>query len=555
LLLILLAHTIFSLGIWNARDGYGEDTSDVIVAFQVIQTHHPVSSLYIDLIALSLKFFTPDPVTALTFMKYLSSLMATMAIYLGLSSFSKYLRQSAIVFACFVWIACSLDAPILQSTSHSLFAFAIMLFGIDCLLLGESIWSLLGFYIFGGMAMLLRPEYTLPVAVLTVVLAGWAVLCGAKIVEVRFGLSRHWVFGGILCFALTIGTALWLRPPAPMLSELNGLDRYTLFGLGQCYADFYHREHPEQIFSPMTEYQGLLDQKFGKPASFIAAVRNNPLELLRYCTLNTGRNLRKNMPGALLDSYREQPGRHHRNVLYWLVRVILFPGAVIGALRLCRFGWKRDDFSFGSICASMRRNSTRRKLFLLLLLLSTSSLAVVLLVGTPRYFLGWTPLFYLGVAFCADSLLRAFSLIRYESLLVALSFLFLCAPNYLVPRPNYEFDAVRHVAPYVKDYPTVGAWWADPDTVLALGEKAKALSISDGIHPADIESGKIDILMVDANFRETKTWADQRDFFEQFERQPEAFGYKKAAGIPTGRFDIYYKPKPVTIFTRREKSE
>lgn len=261
------------------------------------------------------------------------------------------------------------------------------------------------------------------------------------------------------------------------------------------------------------------------------------------------------MPGALLDSYREQPGHHHRNVLYWLVRIVLFSGAFIAALRLCRFGWKRDDFSCGSIFASMRRNSTRRKLFLLLLLLSTSSLAVVLLVGTPRYFLGWTPLFYLGVAFCADSLLRAFSLIRYESLLVALSFVCFCAPNYMVPRPNYEFDAVRHVAPYVKDYPTVGAWWAYPDTILALCGKATAIGISKGIYPADIVSGKIDILMIDANFRSTKTWADQRVFFEHFERQPETFGYKKAAGIPTGRFDIYYKPKPVTISNDEKKSE
>jgi hypothetical protein len=115
----------------------------------------------------------------------------------------------------------------------------------------------------------------------------------------------------------------------------------------------------------------------------------------------------------------------------------------------------------------------------------------------------------------------------------------------MVPRPNYELDAVRHVAPCVKDYPTVGAWWANPDTVLGLYGKASPFSISDGIHQTDIENGKIDILLIDGNFRGTKTWADQRDFFEQFERQPETFGYKKAAGIPTGRFDIYYKPRPV----------
>src|SRR5476649_1750722 len=109
LLLILLAQTVFSIGFWNTRDGYAEDTSDVIEAFQVIQLHHLNSSIYIDLIALTLKFLTPDPVSALTFVKYFSSLLATVALYLGLSSFSKSLRQSAIVFACMVWIASSLD--------------------------------------------------------------------------------------------------------------------------------------------------------------------------------------------------------------------------------------------------------------------------------------------------------------------------------------------------------------------------------------------------------------------------------------------------------------
>jgi len=105
-----------------------------------------------------------------------------------------------------------------------------------------------------------------------------------------------------------------------------------------------------------------------------------------------------------------------------------------------------------------------------------------------------------------------------------------------------EFDAVRHVAAYVKEFPTVGAWWAKPDAVIALHGKAGSMSIWDGIHQAEIGSGKIDILMIDENFRTSKTWMEQRDFFERFERQPEAWGFKKMKDFPAGRFDIYYKP-------------
>src|SRR5665213_2744248 len=454
LLLILLAHTVFSLGIWNARDGYGEDTDNVLIAFQVIQSHHPTSSIYIDLIALVLKFLTSDPVTALTFVKYLSSLLATVALYFALSSFSKHLRKSAIIFACLVWIASSLDAPILQSTSLSLFTFAIMLFGIDCLLFSESIAGLFGFYFFGIMAALLRPEYFLPVVLLTFILMVWTFWSGSKTLKNRFGWSRFWTLGGVLCVALAGGLALWRNPPAPVLKELNGLDQYALLGLGQCYADFYHREHPDQIFSPMTEYRDILDRKFNKPDGFFAAIRNNPLEILRYFTLNARHNFLHSAPNALLGNYRESEEHHRGGYVWWLVRIIIIAGGLAGVARLCRINWKHK-FSFDSIPSSVGQNSTGHKLFLLLLLLSTSSVAILLLVGTPRYYLCCVPLFYLGVAFCADSLLRAFNLFRYENLLVALSLVCLCAPNYLVPRPNYEFDAVRHVAPYVKDYPTV----------------------------------------------------------------------------------------------------
>jgi hypothetical protein len=235
-----------------------------------------------------------------------------------------------------------------------------------------------------------------------------------------------------------------------------------------------------------------------------------------------------------------------------LARVILLSGAVAGVRRLYRAGLKYEAFSAGPGQAT--RTSARRKLFILAVLASTAFVGMLLLVGTSRYYLCWAPLFYLGVAYCADSLMLAFNLVRYEPQLIALSFLIFCAPNYLTPRPNYEFDAVRQVAGRVKEHPTVAGWWAEPDTVLALRGNATAMSIPKGIHEADIESGRIDILLIDRGFRESKTWADQRDFFQRFEREPESWGFKKATGIPTGKFDIYYRPNPAHGSLRDGKS-
>ncbi len=544
LLVILLAHTVFSIGIWNARDGYAEEAHNVAAAFRILQSHHPSLNVYRDLIALTL-IFLPDPITALTFLKYISSLLSTVALYLGLSSFSKNLRPGAIIFACLVWIASPLHAPYLVSTSLSLFTFAIMLFGIDCLLPGRSIPRVFGFYVCGMLAASLRPEYLLPVVLVTLILTGRVVWRGLEWLKSRFGWSRLWSCAGAVCLALAVGAALWINPPAPVVKGLASLDNYALFGLGQCYAEFYHKEHPEEVFAPMTEYRAILNRKFDNPAGFCAAIRNNPLEAVRYLTLNARNNLWQSVPEALVSRDRVLSEYHVRHQPFRFVRAILIAGALLGVVRLCRVGWKRDSLSWGSMFAFVASSPAVRKLCLLLLLLFTSSVAIVLLVGSPRYYFCWVPLFYLGVAYCANSVLRAVNIRLFESIFVTVSFILLCSSNYLAPRPNREFDAVRQIALQVKENPAVGGWWSEPDTVIALNGKARAISLWSGIHQTDIENGKIDILMLDANFRSSKTWADQRDFFERLERQPEMCGFKKAKGIPAGRFDIYYKPNPV----------
>ena len=93
LFVVLIAHSLFSIGIWNARDGYGEETSPVINATSVLQGQRSDPSLYVNLIALTLRYLTADPVGALTFVKYLSSLLATIALCLTLNCFTPLLRH------------------------------------------------------------------------------------------------------------------------------------------------------------------------------------------------------------------------------------------------------------------------------------------------------------------------------------------------------------------------------------------------------------------------------------------------------------------------------
>ena len=47
------------------------------------------------------------------------------------------------------------------------------------------------------------------------------------------------------------------------------MEAYLLLGLGQCYAEFYKREHPQAQFHAGTEYQKVLDETLGiqKPSA------------------------------------------------------------------------------------------------------------------------------------------------------------------------------------------------------------------------------------------------------------------------------------------------
>jgi hypothetical protein len=182
------------------------------------------------------------------------------------------------------------------------------------------------------------------------------------------------------------------------------------------------------------------------------------------------------------------------------------------------------------------------KLLTLVILASTSSIAILLLVPTPRYFLPCIPVFYLGIAFCLDSLLEGLNVIKYENPIIIGACLCLCSPNYLAPRPNYEIEAVRHVEPYVREKPRIAAWYATPEAVFGLRGNAEPVNISDGIRAADIKNGSIDILVIDPNFRSTKTWLEQKEFFQSFERSPTTFGFEKLSNFPSGEFDIYYRP-------------
>ncbi len=558
-MILLFAHSIFCLGIWNARDGYSEETGNVASAFQSVRSGQSASSLYVRLIALTLEHVTPDPVQAVTWMKYFSSLLATVSLFLVLSCFSDRLRKGAILISCFVWIASSLNAPFSQTTSLSLFTLALMLFALYPLLGGSSVVRLICFFALGWCAASLRPEYHIPLALVAAVVAIRLLGHAVKWVQARFAVSWYWTAATAAMLLLATAAMLCIKPPSSLRHRLVAMDQYALLGLSQCYADFYSRTHPHETLSSMVEYQPLINRVFDKPTGFLDALRHNPREAARYFFRNASDNLFRNAPRAFLANYRE---RSHVTGSKWvrqLVQLIMICGAVAGSL-LWHQAWRsRKQWSVPISAVSAVRHDMRRRIVLLSFLAAASGPATVLLVGTPRYFLPFAPLFYLGFGFCVHWLLqfaesckqatriadlRSTKPAQLEALVVvALAFL-LCRPNFLLQRPNYMIDALRHIAPLVQRPPRIAAWWAQPAVVFAFEGHAEPISTWDGITQYDIQTGRIDILVIEWNLRSTKCWAEQRQFFEDFERQPERFGFTKITDVPTGGCGIYFRRNP-----------
>jgi hypothetical protein len=546
LLIVIIAHCIFSIGIWNAQSGFGEDTVPVMEALHSTQSPQVKADLYVNVLTVILNGVTSDPVKAVVLMRFLASLLAVVGLYLILSCFSDCLRQGTILFACFVWTASCLNAPAFQSTSTSSFTFGIMSIAIYCILRKWTVASFVGFYYFGLIAASLRPEYMAPIILITLLLIGAAMFKCTRYIESSIGITRLKSRLGCLLLAVTISILAIIRPSHGVSKKMEFCDRYLLFGLGQCYADFYHKEHPSEVFDAMTEYTWLLNKQFKQPTSFLGALKNNPREAMRYFVLNSIENL-KSIPKQLLIT-RNRGDVPMDVKLYKVVLGVLLAGGALGVIRVRRFyinflSSERRKGHMARLGAFLEKHIVLfRRLLILLLLTSASSAAVIMLVGTPRYWISIVPLLYLGLAFSCDSLLTELSLVRFEPLIVAASFIGFCRPNFIIPKPNLEVQALRHIAPLIRPHPVIGAWWALPDCIFAFRGEAKDISISDGIKAEDIVEGRFDVLMIDNNFRATATWANQLGFFENFEQEPQKYSFKKITEIPTDRFNIYYRP-------------
>jgi hypothetical protein len=565
LLLVVFAFCLFSIGIWNARDGFGEDTSSFITAYSYIDSNaksalpssdapRPRASspetaaalegnLLLMILTAMLNNGCDDPLLAALLLRILSSFLASIAVYFILSSFSPRLSVGAVLFASFAWIASAINAPFYLSTSTSTFAFAIMGFGICFLLRSSSLPSIVGFYGFSLLAIGMRPEYRQPVILITVILIGRFAWRLSDYLNERWKTPPWKTKFVFFALALVCGTLVIGRTKGSASSRY--MDQYMLIGLGQCYADYYHRQHPDSVYESMTEYQELLDKTFNNPTGFFDAIKKNPAEMLRYLCHNGFNNLSQ-IPNEMFR-VRARWASHGK----WPSKLVLLvlAGGILATIRVIAGAESRERIrrKWGSITNS---HSDFWKIVYLCVLGTTPIISILLLVPSPRYWIALVPILYVILAFCVEISQRRLRLSRYEHVLVMISLLAFCTPNFLLPRPNYRVSALRHLAPHIRSKPTIGALWANPDCIFGFCGNAIPISVNDGIYEKDIIAGRFDVLIIDPYFRGTRTWNTQQDFFVSFEREPGKYGFRKLTEVPTGIASIFYRENPEADFSR-----
>ena len=542
-MLLIVAFVSFSWGIWNARVGLGDDTGPVLLGLHAAETREYPRNLYLLCYTLLLRWVSPDPIGAAIVMRSAVSLFTTLALFYVLSSFRPHLHRAAVLTACAVWLASQLNAPLVQHENSSPFAFGIAAVGLGWLLRRRSWRGFIGFEVAVSCVALLRPEYFAPALLIGAVSGVWLL---RQTFKTRPSLFWSALAAGLVLVVIAI-LPIFQRPSLGR-SHKRSVDSYLLFGFGQCYAAFYKNEHPEAALDPMTEYRELFDEKFGRPTTFLGAIRNNPREAFRYFALNTLQNLRVIRSAMLITRQKEGP---KRELIDRLRRLFLLTGLLTGGTLLTRRifvagrGPKRTPWKEAVRRFQHEHWDLLWQIMLVAMFATASSVAIIILVAAPRYWISCVPLVYLIVAACFDSLLRLEFLRKRPWLLWMPALILFCRPLFLGlgPNQNFEVNALRQIAPTLPENPVLAGMYTRPYQAYAFRGRAVSVNAWQGLSAEGIRKGSYDVLIVDDAMRTSDLWTKNRDFFEAFQADPASSGYVKLTEAYTGRCDIYYRPR------------
>lgn len=564
IILLAVAVSRTNYGIWDADIPFGDDAVYIDQAFQLSEKNQISSSLYLNTYILVFKYVSADPIIAHYCVRYLSSLLSVIALFLLLSSLSFISELGAFVMAL-LWSLNLLNSPLIQFVNINLFVFALVCFA-GYLWLSNGRYSRFASIGILLVAIIMRYEYSL----LLFFLALQQLWVWRSQSEFKNHSRRQLIkLCSAVSFVLIILTVFALNPNlgSRTFQHFPDLNSYFFLGFTQHYSVYTVSGDATLRLDPYTEYDLLINERFPGATDFFSAVRINSGEVIRYLSGNLMSNLTRLhyvLPshGILLPSGLVTNGLTGRfgtgefvskkfaaYPILWLEQALSVMFIAGGALWLLARNFR--NFKVRHLIAN-------DDAVFIIGMAAVASVSFILHMPDPRYWIMTIPLVYWGAAaltskYCHPGSYRA-------ALGLALLFSLVIV--------NPVFTSTMNRAPYTNKDVALAlreklSSKPEPTTMKVLGYYPKPLltfaAIGRGEFTDNIEvirtssyeklirAKTYDLVIIDNSLKNTWQYNKEQLFFEKMLQDPAEYGYEIL--LKTEKND-----GPVWIFQRAQDS-
>ncbi len=542
-LLAIFAGTWFvSIGIHNAPAWWGDEYAHFSAARLVARGEVRSTNLFY-LTTAAFMQAGMQPIQIHFFFRVANTLLYACALFFCLDAFRPFLLRTGCLLATLVWIPSFSSMPYSQQGNFHTFAACTALFGLVVLLRNPTLCGFLVFSLAMIWASQMRKELLLPFLFVGGLVIGKA--CTVR-KEWRSSFQAAGRSPGFWIAAILVsGSLVFLKvhPSSAPEGFVDQSDQHLLMGLGQNYAVYHHKNHPEEALDPGTEYLKILNSVFKHPRSFQEAVLNNPAEATAYFFHNFTNNMLQVGPRML--SCRDSGGRNGLGFFARFHAVVLAGVLLIGIGGIVLVLLKRGDALF-PLPVGMTW-----KLGALFCFGTGSSVALVMHYPMERYWLTLGPLVFGFVAFAFSGVLRVSRLENRPFLQVAAVFVVLLVFDRPVfaglPDGNATIRKLQEAMAGLPRPIRLAANNPAPFSVYLLEGNAKLSSPMEGFTLADFRAGAYDVVLINSGLRNTSLWAGARKEFEDVVAHPQVYGYCRDEAASEGDLTVLIKKASLRV--------
>ncbi len=532
LIVLTICSLSISFGIWNTSLPLGDEAGYISTAKGLVSEGGCTSNLYILTYSLILRF----PVSAASahyICRFGTSLVSAILIFCLITTCLRRVNRFVALGVCIFWMNCSLNNPYVQYGNINLFTLNIAILPVIFLIrrpsLGRFIFTLTCFVL----CALIKSEYCTAVFLLGLYMAYLYYGEIGHIDKAKIFLSIRRSSYALLFMIISGVMILCDRSP------VRSYDKYLLQAFSQCYTYQYSRMNPDIRIDPMQEYHLIIDEVFDHPTGFVDAALKNPAEIIRYFFLNGAINCLLLVP-SLCQHRAIFPFRKIPEIFHILLVIAVPLLASLYYLKVLLAGLKPDamaSFLRMQVSEIYERIGLRKLLIrridisLLMILSAVPIVSILLLMPDPRYWVSSAPLVLTWIAWGYSYYFTKISSFRIQLIIFMLFAGYMSRPMFLGLKSNKAvLDAIIQASGSSKTAEGEGRRSHVIAGLNAFGtyafDKYETVGLND-LNPEMFKNGQIDFLVIDRYQRRSRFWDENRQFMDEFENDPQKWGYRR----------------------------